>query len=121
MEFTGKITSISDEVQVSDKLRKVSVIVEETTGMYPNSLAVDFLNDKIMDLDHVNEGDVVTISVNSKCREHNGRWYNSINGWKIASKGGAQKSQKPKQESAKPSEPEEWQQSGKDEEDLLPF
>jgi len=119
MEFTGKITAILAEEQVSDKLKKASVILEETTGKYPNSLAVDFLNDKIMDLDHVTVGDVVTITLNSKCREHNGRWYNSINAWKVTSKGGgAPKSQK--QEPAKASEPD-WQAAPAKDDSDLPF
>jgi len=41
------VKHIGEVEQVSDKLTKQTIVVEETAGEYPQSVAVDFLNDRV--------------------------------------------------------------------------
>ena len=44
---------------------------------------MDFWGEKVALLADLAIGDIITVGLNSKAREYNGRWYNAITGWKI--------------------------------------
>jgi hypothetical protein len=44
---------------------------------------VDFWRDNTETIEAMSVGDEVTVYLNSRAREYNGRWYNSISGWRI--------------------------------------
>lgn len=87
MEITGNIKLISDTETGTSKAGKEWAkrqLVLTTTEQYPQNIAIDFLGDKITQLDKYQVGNPVTVSINIRGNEYNGKYYNSINGWRIA-------------------------------------
>jgi|TARA_R100000482_G_scaffold123569_1_gene73834 hypothetical protein len=81
MELRGKITSIgSVETYGNTDVRK---LVLTTNDKYPQKLEVSFLNDKTSLLDDFKTNDDVTIKINLRGKEHNGKYYTTINGWSM--------------------------------------
>lgn len=75
-----------EEIGVN-KIKKITIVVEEMQGQYPQSMAIDFLKDKTTIAETLKAWDVVNVSVNFRAQEGTdwtGRHFNSINGWKVA-------------------------------------
>ncbi len=93
MQFTGKITKITPEELVGqNQIKKVTFVVEEPGEMEDykrNSLAIDILGDKTDMIKEHKEWDEVTVSINFKHSEYNGRLYNRVNAWRIESADGS--------------------------------
>ncbi len=87
MQFTGKIIKITPEELVGqNQIKKVTFVVEEPGEMEDykrNSMAMDILGDKTEMIKEYKEGDMVTVSINFKHSEYNGKLYNRINAWRI--------------------------------------
>lgn len=91
MKFEGIVKVITAPEQVNDTLTKRTLVLEQMwDSQYKESLAIDFLKtatkDSIALLDKVNEGDIVSVSINTRCNESNsqpGKYFNSISGWKV--------------------------------------
>ena len=87
MEFTGKIIQISPAVsgtsQSGSQWRRQDFVIEEMTDRYPQSICLTAFNDKCDTLAKHAVGDIVKVIFDSKAREHNGRWFNSLNIWAI--------------------------------------
>ena len=66
----------------SNGFRKRTLVVE-TEDQYPQQVPIDFIQDNVDKLDSINEGDKVSVSINIRGRENNGKYYSSLNGWKI--------------------------------------
>lgn len=59
-------------------------MVIETYGQYPKTVAITFFGaEKINALAQFPVGTPVKVSLNLESREHQGKWYDSINGWKV--------------------------------------
>ena len=83
MEITGTIKVLGNSEKVSDKLTKAQVVIT-TNEQYPQDIAVEFLNDKIDLLKNFKVGMVAVVGINLRGREHNGKYYNNVLGWRIA-------------------------------------
>jgi len=70
-EVTGMLHSISDAVQVTDKLKK-TIVVLETDGEYPQFIQVEAINAKVEKLAAFFEGDRVKIKYFLKGRLYTG-------------------------------------------------
>lgn len=87
MEITGNIKLILDTETGTSKAgkewakRQIVVTTQET---YPQDIAIDFMGDKITQINKFEVGNPVSVSINIRGNEYNGKYYNSINGWKIA-------------------------------------
>lgn len=94
MEFTGKIIYKGNREAIGQNgMEKLSLVLEEVTDKeYKASLMIEFFKDKIEMAEALNAGDTIKAYVNSRAREYNGRWYNSISCWKVdpISQGGGQ-------------------------------
>jgi hypothetical protein len=89
MELTGTIKVIFDEKQVSAKFRKRELVLD-TDDRYPQSILVEFTQDKTGLLDRFRSGDRVRIAINIRGREWTSprgevKYFVSIQGWKIES------------------------------------
>ena len=87
MEITGNIKLILDTETGTSKSGKEWAkrqLVVTTTEQYPQDIAIDFMGDKVTQLDRYQVGNPVTVSINIRGNEYNGKYYNSINGWRIA-------------------------------------
>lgn len=86
MDFTGivkKILPLQEGVSKNgNKWRKQEAVIEETGVQYPQSVVVTQMGDTI-DQQRLVEGRRVTVYLSIKTNEYNGRWFNSINCWKI--------------------------------------
>ena len=85
MEIIGQIIVLNDAETVgSAGTFKKRLVVIETDEKYAQKVPVDFVQDKCSDLDNYAIGDNVTVSINVRGNEYNGKYYVSLNGWKIA-------------------------------------
>lgn len=109
LEFKGRITNISDVQSGETKngaWKSVDFVVSEPDGQYPQSGSFRiFGEDKVEKFNKYNSvGDDVIVSFNLKSREHEGRFYNSLDAWKVYKENATQTNQ-----------------TTNDEEDDLPF
>jgi hypothetical protein len=89
MEITGKIKVIGNQQQVSQTFVKRELVVA-TDEQYPQSILIEFIQDKVDLLDKYKVGDNVTVSVNLRGREWISpqgevKYFNSIHGWRVQS------------------------------------
>ena len=87
MEITGNIKLISETETGTSKAGKTWTkrqLVVTTNETYPQDIAIDFMGDKTSLLNNFQVGNPVSVSINIRGQEYNGKYYNSINGWKIA-------------------------------------
>lgn len=56
--------------------------VVETHEQYPKRVAFDVLGDKITEF-NLQVGEEVTVYFDINAREFNGKWFNSVNAWKV--------------------------------------
>jgi hypothetical protein len=87
MEVTGKIKVISAEQQVSPTFRKKELVVT-TDEQYPQSIMIEFVQDKSDLLNNFSVGQDVKVSINLGGREWvnpqgETKYFNSIKGWRI--------------------------------------
>ena len=87
MEQTGKIIKVlplkSGISKSSGKEWKSQEYVLETSDVkYPTHVCFSVFGDKI-DSFAIKEGENLTVSFNIDAREYEGRWYNSIQAWKV--------------------------------------
>lgn len=86
MEIQGKIVILYPEVsgvsRSGNEWRKREFVLE-TPGMYPKKVCITLFGDRSDVLNSFEEGQEVTVQVDIESREHNGRWYTSVNAYRI--------------------------------------
>jgi len=82
MEIKGKI-KLKAETQTFDSGFTKRQLVITTDEQYPQDIAMDFFKDKTSLLDSWNIGDSVTVSINIRGNEYKGKYYVSLQGWRI--------------------------------------
>lgn len=83
-EVIGKVIHIGQtEIVGSAGTFSKRLIVVETTEQYSQKVPIDFVQDKCSILDNYQIGNDVKVSVNIRGNEYNGKYYVSLNGWKI--------------------------------------
>lgn len=82
MEIKGIIHKIGDIETISDKFSKREIVIK-TADQYPQLISCQVSNKTIGLFDVKAEGQEVNASINIKGREHNGKYYNTIEIWKI--------------------------------------
>lgn len=136
MEVSGIVKRISEVQNISASFRKREIVVT-TEEQYPQHLSIEFVQDKTDLLDQYKEGDKVTIGINLRGREWTSpqgevKYFNSIQGWRIAKGEGTGESATSGHQQANPTPPsggsQDFQQAPpkpmaplSDDEDDLPF
>ena len=87
MEIQGVIKLIGSTNKISDKFSKRDLRIT-TEGDYPQTIEVQFVNDKCVVLDKFKVGEQVSVSINLRGREWTNpqgetKYFNSIQGWRI--------------------------------------
>ncbi len=111
MEITGKLHSKLPQQTGQGKNGawvKQDFIIE-TQDQYPRKVCISLWGDKVRDLDPVQPGETLKISINIESREFNGKWYTDVKAWKLERMGSTQQ----------PSIPEPPQMPSSD--DIPPF
>lgn len=87
MEVTGKVKVVGAEQQVSPTFRKRELVVT-TDEQYPQSIMIEFVQDKSDLLNTIAVGENVKVSINLGGREWvnpqgETKYFNSIKGWRV--------------------------------------
>jgi hypothetical protein len=84
MQVTGRIIHIgeTESFGAGGKFKKRTLVIE-TPGKYPQKLPIEFTMKKAPMLDAYSLGQEVEIDINLRGREWKGKYYPSIEGWKI--------------------------------------
>lgn len=87
MEVSGKVKVVGAEQQVSPTFKKRELVVT-TDEQYPQSIMIEFVQDKSDLLNAISVGENVKISINLGGREWvnpqgETKYFNSIKGWRI--------------------------------------
>ncbi len=87
MEVSGKVKVVGGEQQVSPTFKKRELVVT-TDEQYPQSIMIEFVQDKCDLLNNVTVGEDVKVSINLGGREWvnpqgETKYFNSIKGWRI--------------------------------------
>ena len=87
MEVSGKVKVVGAEQQVSPTFKKRELVVT-TDEQYPQSIMIEFVQDKTDLLNSISVGETVKVSINLGGREwvnpqKETKYFNSIKGWRI--------------------------------------
>ena len=87
MEVLGKVKVVGPEQQVSPTFKKRELVVT-TDEQYPQSIMIEFVQDKSDLLNTISVGENVKVSINLGGREWinpqgETKYFNSIKGWRI--------------------------------------
>ena len=85
MKFSGKVTAISEPIIGEGKKgtwESVTVVVTETEGEYPQSIAVECFN-KQSELDKIALGATCDVHFNVEASEYKGKFYGKNKLWKF--------------------------------------
>lgn len=97
INVTGKVVSLGEVEIISDKFSK-KIVAIETKEDYPQTIGIDFVNDKIKLAENLSLGDEITISVNIRGREWKGKYFISLNGWRVEVGSGEKSTPAPKEQ-----------------------
>ena len=84
MEINGKLVEklqVEAGTSKAGKAWESQTCLVETDAKFNNIVAIKCMGDKVKQMNKLNVGDMVTISVNVYSREYNGKYYNQIDGW----------------------------------------
>jgi hypothetical protein len=95
----GAIKLINPIKVISDKFSVREFVVTTPDAKYPQDILFQTVNDKMAVLESLGVGQQVEVSYNVRGREFNGRYYNTLDAWKIEVTGS-----KPSQPSTQPIE-----------------
>ena len=95
----GAIKLINPIKVISDKFSVREFVVTTPDAKYPQDILFQTVNDKMNVLESLGAGQQVEVSYNVRGREFNGRYYNTLDAWKVEVTGS-----KPSQASTQPIE-----------------
>jgi hypothetical protein len=124
MEVHGKIKLVGDIQEITDSFSKRELVIV-TQEQYPQTLCVEFVQDKMSLLDDFQEGQEVKIGINLRGREWKNpegkiKYFTSLQGWRIENlQNEAPNNDQPGLDSLSPFEPAD--DVNKEDLDDLPF
>jgi len=122
-EVTGKLT-VKGETQSfgANNFRKREVVITTEDSQYPQTIMVEFIQDKTDLMDKFNIGDILKISYNLNGRawvnpQGETKYFNSIQGWRVEK---IDATSQPQKSASKP-QSNDGLDSDDDSDDTLPF
>lgn len=82
-EFIGTIKKLGEVQSFPSGFSKRELVVTSEGDRFPQDVMFEFLKEKADLLNSLNEADRVKVSFDIGGREYNGRYFNSLKGWKI--------------------------------------
>jgi len=89
-EMTGTVKLLQEPQTFSGGFTKRDIVLSVQDGQYTQDVCIEFVQDKVVLLDTITVDQTITISFNIKGREYNGRYFNNLQGWRIATEKPAQ-------------------------------
>jgi len=83
MSVTGKLIFVGDTQEFKGGFTKRQFVIE-TEEKYPQTIPFDLVKDRTNLLDKYTEGDRLEVFFNIRGNEYNGKYYVSLNAWKIS-------------------------------------
>lgn len=84
MEVIGILKVKNDTQVVSAKFKKREFVLTTEHGTnYPQQVTFVLTQDKVDILDNFEIGDELTVYFNLRGREHNGKYFNTLEAWRI--------------------------------------
>jgi hypothetical protein len=84
----GAIKLINPIKVISDKFSVREFVITTPDAKYPQDILFQTINDKMDVLESLGVGQQVEVSYNVRGREFNGRYYNTLDAWKVEVIGG---------------------------------
>jgi hypothetical protein len=84
-KLKGKLILKSEPRQITDKFRVMDFVIQTPDEKYPQSIQFQVMNDRIQEMDKFTIGEEVEVTFDVRGREHNGKYYNTLNAYKIES------------------------------------
>ena len=85
LKLTGTLIGKSEQRQIAEKFRVMDFVIETHDETYPQSLQFQILTDRIAEMDKYSIGEELEVSFDVRGREYSGKYYNSLNAYKIES------------------------------------
>jgi len=123
-ELTGTVHRISETQTFASGFTKREFIVETADEKYPQTIKLEAVKDGCAKLDPYREGDDITVSFNLRGNEYNGKYYVSLQAWKIEgdpSGAGQKPAERPQQRSMPPAPAMAAMDDSLDEDSEIPF
>jgi hypothetical protein len=79
----GAIKLINPIKVISDKFSVREFVVTTPDAKYPQDIIFQTVNDKMAVLESLGVGQQVEVSYNVRGREFNGKYYNTLDAWKV--------------------------------------
>jgi hypothetical protein len=88
MQIKGQVVAIlpleSGITKSGKDWQKLTIVIEFNEGNYQKKLALSATKSELIQtLQNLKQGDSITASINLESREFNGKWFNSVNVWKV--------------------------------------
>jgi hypothetical protein len=85
MKFEGLVTYVGPVEKIGEKetLKQTIVLTEDSEKEYKGSISLDVWGEKTEYSSRMKLGDKIEAEINSKAREYNGKYYNSLSMWKF--------------------------------------
>ena len=99
---SGKILHIFPTASYGQKGFTKREFVIETDEKFPQQLKFEVTKDRCEALDKYREGQEVKVHFNLRGSEHNGKFYNSHEAWRLEAEGGQSAPEAPKRERTTP-------------------
>jgi single-strand DNA-binding protein len=84
-KLKGKLILKSEPRQISDKFRVMDFVIQTPDERYPQSIQFQVMNDRIQEMDKFTTGEEIEVTFDHRGREYNGKYYNTLNAYKIES------------------------------------
>jgi hypothetical protein len=81
----GKLILIGPEQVKSEKFTMKEFVIQTQEEKYPQTINFQISNNNMTQLNGINIGEEVEVSFDVRGREHNGKYYNTLNAYKVES------------------------------------
>jgi hypothetical protein len=82
IDLKGTVETILEIQEFASGFKKQTLVID-TGGKFPQKVAIDFAKEKIELIANLVKGQEVTVGVNIRGNEYNGKYYVSLAGWKV--------------------------------------
>ncbi|CAI8346842.1 MAG: Uncharacterised protein [Opitutia bacterium UBA7350] len=86
-EISGTIKSIFPEQTFKGGFNKREFLLSKKDGKFEQEFNFECVKDKVELVDHLKEGDAVSVSFDIRCREWQGKYFTNLVAWKITGSG----------------------------------